>query len=184
MHQVATTPLIVALAIADALPHAAIGWPSDVVDAADGHLLSRIRSHAGYDGGMFCEVTFDVDEEEAVGLAIEARIAQWEAALAGKARMPGLAPMLSDYAEALYGLGTEVVLLYPNGLPYTRALFCGIDIFGRATARLEGAIMGTDDGVSTAMCLRMEGSSRACAKGAGARGQSWLLCARATRMPL
>ena len=50
MHQVATTPLIVALAIADALPHAAIGWPSDVVDAADGHLLSRIRSHAGYDG--------------------------------------------------------------------------------------------------------------------------------------
>lgn len=138
MHQVATTPLIVALAIADALPHAAIGWPSDVVDAADGHLLSRIRSHAGYDGGMFCEVTFDVDEEEAVGLAIEARIAQWEAALAGKARMPGLAPMLSDYAEALYGLGTEVVLLYPNGLPYTRALFCGIDIFGRATARLEG----------------------------------------------
>lgn len=140
MHQIVFVPQVVALAITDVLAGTAIGWPSDIVDATDGSLVCALTSHAGYEEGMYCEVTFDLGEREADAVedAVGARVAAWEAALAGKGRLPGLAPVLSDYAEALYGMGDEVDLTYPNGRPYARGLFLGIDVFGRATVRLAG----------------------------------------------
>lgn len=137
MHHYSCLPHVAALGVCDVCPDLRIGWPHDLVDATTGKLVSRIRASAGFDGRTYCTLALDVSDAGGVlEQGVCARVDAWAAALAGAPRTAALAPVLSDYADALYGLGDEVVLTYPNGRVLGRATFVGVDVWGRATARL------------------------------------------------
>ncbi len=135
MHQMTAVPHVVALGVCEALPHAGIAWPHDLVDAHTGAPLSSVRVRAGYDEGLYAEVELDLDLAEDELAAVEACVAAWEVALAGRAGMAPLAPVLAAYADQLWNLGSEVVVTYPNGRVRARGTFAGIDVWGRATVR-------------------------------------------------
>lgn len=131
MSQIMAVPYVVALGVCDAVEHAGIAWPYDVVDTRTGALLSRVEARGGYDdGGMFVKVTLDsgLNAQDAVF----ARVDAW-------AEAPAVAPLaavLADYANKLVQLGEEVQVTYPNGSELARGTFVGVDIWGRATVRL------------------------------------------------
>lgn len=131
----------------------AVGWPSDVVREDGTGLVSRVRTTAGYAGGMFvvCSLAFDVeggahagalpDDEkvaDAVCGAILDRVDAWAAAVgAGRAVAGPLAPVLSDYFDRVALMGKPVELAYPNGRVAMRGTLAGVDVWGRATVRNE-----------------------------------------------
>lgn len=140
MYQMVAIPHVVALGVCDALPHAWIAWPHDVVDASTDDLITSIHVQAGYDEGMYANVNLDLDENEfpLAKAAIQERIDAWAQSLAGMPAMAPLAPVLGDYADRIVHLGSAVVVRYPNGRERARGTFEGIDVWGRATVRLPG----------------------------------------------
>lgn len=139
MQQYVGVPYVVALGVCDAVSDAGISWPYDVVNATSHELVCRVEAHAGYDDeGLFVRVgPEDYVGQEFVRVAVERRVCQWAERLAGKPRMAPLAPVLADYSAQVVGFGHEVLVTYPNGNPYARGVFRGLDIWGRATVRLE-----------------------------------------------
>lgn len=67
------------------------------------------------------------------------RVDAWaEAVNSGRAAAGPLAPILSEYFDALPLMGREVNVVYPNGNVAATGTFCAVDVWGRATVRLEG----------------------------------------------
>lgn len=126
---------------------AAVGWPTDVVDARTYRPLLTLRMHAGYDKGMFGECRLmaaqqigllrDIGDNElaaALEAGVTARVASWEAAIAAGGGAAGpLAPVLSEYFDMVPLLGRPAAAVYPNGNEMARGRFAGVDIWGRAT---------------------------------------------------
>ncbi len=141
MHQMVAVPYIVALGICDALPQAGIAWPHNVVDASTGNTLFNIETRGGYDEhGMFVRVRLACPDGEpnentvqVLHKAIEERVDAWSAS-AGQAP---LGAVLGDYANMLVQLGKDVSVVYPSGREYARGTFAGVDIWGRATVRMD-----------------------------------------------
>lgn len=60
----------------------------------------------------------------------------WQSAIANGHGVAGpLAPVLSDYFDALYLVGEPVDVIYPNGNLMSHGTFAGVDVWGRATIR-------------------------------------------------
>lgn len=130
-----------------------VGWPADVVCEDGRGLVARVRTSAGYAGGMFvvCSLALDVaggthagalpaDERvaDAVCGAILARVGAWAAVVGEDGAMAGpLAPALSDYFDRVTLMGKPVELVYPNGRVAMRGTLAGVDVWGRATVRNE-----------------------------------------------
>lgn len=134
MQQLVGVPYVVALGVCGKMEGAGIAWPHTIVDATSKEVLSEVVSHAGYDEGMFVDVTLDVDEslDEAIRTYVDA----WAAALAGRPVLGPLAPVLEEYANKVTLLGEDVLVTYPNGKVYAQGTFVGLDVWGRATVRL------------------------------------------------
>ena len=139
MHQITCLPHVVALALARALPGCAVRWPYDVCMRESGESVCTLTSRAGYDGSMFCtvEICGLAEGEQGAKGVIQARVDSWAKWLSGRPRMAPLAGVLEDYADALWRLGEDVSVLYPNGAPFERGTFAGIDVWGRASVRLQ-----------------------------------------------
>ena len=74
---------------------------------------------------------------EAIRSHVVACVDEWAAAVnAGRAVAGPLAPILSDYFDALPLMGREVNVVYPNGNIAATGTFCAVDVWGRATVRL------------------------------------------------
>ena len=128
---------------------AQVGWPQNVVDGRTFCTLATLRMRAGYDKGMFatCEVVAGEQVtllralgDEELGAALEAgvaaRVAAWEErVVAGAAAAGPLAPILSDYFDALALMGRDVEVVYPNGRVMARGELAGVDVWGRASVR-------------------------------------------------
>lgn len=70
---------------------------------------------------------------------VVARVGAWaQDVRAGRAAAGPLAPILSEYFDALPLMGREVDVVYPNGNLAASGTFCAVDVWGRATVRLEG----------------------------------------------
>lgn len=70
--------------------------------------------------------------------AVVARADAWAAAVnSGHAVAGPLAPVLSEYFDALPLMGTRVDVVYPNGNVAATGDFVAVDVWGRATVRLE-----------------------------------------------
>ncbi len=64
------------------------------------------------------------------------RVDAWAADVrAGRAVAGPLAPVLSEYFDALPLVGREVNVVYPNGNIAATGTFCAVDVWGRATVR-------------------------------------------------
>ena len=62
----------------------------------------------------------------------------WAAAVnSGHAVAGPLAPVLSEYFDALPLMGARVDVVYPNGNVAATGDFVAVDVWGRATVRLE-----------------------------------------------
>lgn len=141
MGYVTGVPYVCALAVARELG-GRVSWPHDVV-AEDGSPLASVRARAGYDeDGLFvsCELAptgkrdLDVSALEA---AVRAGVGDWEAAVAaGRAAAGPLAPVLSDYFDLLDEMGSEVEVAR-GGRAVGRGTLAGVDVWGRATVRLD-----------------------------------------------
>lgn len=132
MRQMMAVPYVAALGICDSLPNAGIAWPYTVVDRNTCKIISTLEARGGYDDqGMFVKITYDVRED--VEQCIQRRVEVWAAS---PAPLP-LASVLDDYANKLVKLGEGVQVVYPNGNLYARGTFVGVDVWGRATVRLE-----------------------------------------------
>ena len=138
-------PFVCALGAAGSLEGALVGWPHDVVDAS-GERVVQVACHMGVGDEGFelaCDLwptsaTPAISEDEAQALAegVAARVRSWEADVeAGRAAAGPLAPMLGDYFDACYLLGSDVRVTYPNGRDVMSGYFCGLDVWGRATVR-------------------------------------------------
>lgn len=145
MSYFAALPFVCALAVRDALRQVGVqdvglAWPYDVV--APQGLLAAIKTHAGYDDeGIFavCDVYMqDADQlKSTVEEAICAQVGSWEKAVAtGQAAGGPLAPLLSDLFDAQVQIGTQVELVRA-GRAVGRVTFEGLDIWGRASVKLE-----------------------------------------------
>ena len=131
----------------------ALAWPGDVVlpDEA-GHaaqVACALGVHAGTgEGGMFVVCSADVelalfagqapDELAQVAcLGIVSRGDVWVADFsAGRGAAGPVAPVLSDYFDALALMGREAEVVYPNGRVAARGALTAVDVWGRATVRL------------------------------------------------
>lgn len=70
--------------------------------------------------------------------AVVARADAWAAAVnSGHAVAGPLAPVLSEYFDALPLMGARVDVVYPNGNVAATGDFVAVDVWGRATVRLE-----------------------------------------------
>ncbi len=142
MGAVTGVPYVCALAVAHLLD-ARVAWPHEVV-SAEGEPIVRVGARAGYDDeGAFvrCDLTWDAERGlDAVVLerAVEEAVRAWEGAYAGGRGAAGpLAPVLSDYFDALLGMG-EMVEVLRGGRVIGRGTLAGVDVWGRATVRLDG----------------------------------------------
>lgn len=141
MGHVTGVPFVCALAAAHELG-GRVSWPHDVVDQS-GSRLARVRCRAGYDGGVF--VSCQIAPEEAADAdptaleaAARAAVDAWAADVAaGRAAAGPLAPVLGDYFDALLGMGGQVEVVRA-GHVVARGELAGVDVWGRATVRLEG----------------------------------------------
>lgn len=84
-------------------------------------------------------VTPGFDElAQAIRDAVVARANAWAAAVnSGHAVAGPLAPVLSEYFDALPLMGARVDVVYPNGNVAATGDFVAVDVWGRATVRLE-----------------------------------------------
>ena len=141
MGHVTGVPFVVALAVARELG-ARLRWPHEVVDKG-GESIALVRGRAGYDDeGMFvtCQIAPSGEKDlDAAPLKAAARAgaAAWEADIsAGRAAAGPLAPVLGDYFDALLDMGGEVEVVRA-GRVLARGTLAGVDVWGRATVRLD-----------------------------------------------
>ena len=141
MGHVTGVPYVAALAVARELG-ARLRWPHEVVDEA-GEPVARVRGRAGYDDeGMFvtCEIAPAAERDlDAAALEVAARagVDAWAADVsAGRAVAGPLAPVLGDYFDVLLGMGEGAEVLR-GGRVIGRGTLAGVDVWGRATVRLE-----------------------------------------------
>lgn len=142
MGHVTGVPYVCALAVAGALG-ARLRWPHEVV-APDGGPLVSVDARAGYDdGGVFvrCDLAWE-DEKSLDAAALERAATEavdaWAAGVAaGRAAAGPLAPVLGDYFDALLGMGEKVEVLR-GGRVIGEGALSAVDVWGRATVRLEG----------------------------------------------
>lgn len=144
MGHVTGVPFVCALAVARALG-GRVRWPYDVV-SAEGAPLAAVRGRAGYDDdGIYvaCEVApADGAALDAAALESAARdaVGAWGSDVAaGRAAAGPLAPVLGDYFDALLGTGEDVEVVR-GGRVIGRGTLAGVDVWGRATVRLDGGV--------------------------------------------
>ena len=119
---------------------------TDAIDhwTALGYRVVAVDARAGYDeDGVFvrCDLTWD-DERALAAPALERAACEgvdaWAADVAaGRAAAGPLAPVLSDYFDVLLGMGERVEVLR-GARVIGRGTLVGVDVWGRATVRLEG----------------------------------------------
>lgn len=140
MGHVTGVPFVVALAVAGALG-ARVAWPHEVVGTDAGPIAS-VRARAGYDDeGIYvtCDIVprgeKDLDAE-ALSCAVREAVDAWASSVAaGRAAAGPLAPVLSDYFDALASMGEDVEVLRA-GRAVARGTLVAVDVWGRATVRL------------------------------------------------
>lgn len=134
-------PYVAALAVARELG-ARVSWPHAVV-TGEGEPLVSVDVRAGYDDGVFvrCDLVWDAGrslDATALERAVEGAVGAWAADVAaGRAAAGPLASVLSDYFDALLGMGDEFEVVR-GGRAIARGTLAGVDVWGRATVRLEG----------------------------------------------
>ena len=140
MGHVTGVPFVVALALAEVMD-ARLSWPYDVT-SPEGNPLARVRARAGYDDeGLFvtCEIAPAGEKDLDAGIedAARARVDAWAADVAaGRAAAGPLAPVLGNYFDALLGMGGAVEVVRA-GRVIARGTLAGVDVWGRATVRLD-----------------------------------------------
>lgn len=130
-------------ALRDAGLEAHIVWPAGV--AVDGEEALHVRARAGYEEGLFAEVTLAATERgtsllaqrrRLLSEALEASAREWEASLRRAGTVAGpLAPVLDEYFSLLLLAQKEVDVVYPNGNLCARGVLAGMDVWGRAAVR-------------------------------------------------
>lgn len=134
-------PYVAALAVARELGER-VAWPHSVVTRS-GEPLVSVDARAGYEGGLFvrCDLAWDAEKNldaAALERAVEDAVGAWTADVAaGRACAGPLAPALGDYFDALLGMGEKVEVVR-GGRAIARGELAGVDVWGRATVRLEG----------------------------------------------
>ena len=133
-------PHVCALGVARELG-ARVRWPHEVV-SADGEPLVSVDARAGYDdGGVFvrCDLAWDagrdLDATALEGAAREAVDAWAQGVAEGRAAAGPLAPVLSDYFDALLGMGERVEVLRGDRV-IGEGTLVAVDVWGRATVHL------------------------------------------------
>nr|WP_147556223.1 hypothetical protein [Olsenella timonensis] len=141
MGHVTGVPHVVALGVARELA-ARVRWPHEVVTTA-GEPLVCVDARAGYDeDGVYvrCDLAWDAERglaAPALERAAREGVDAWAAAVAeGRAAAGPLAPVLSDYFDVLLGMGERVEVLR-GARVIGRGTLAGVDVWGRATVRLE-----------------------------------------------
>ena len=128
----------------------ALAWPGNVVvPGEDGRAACTLDVHAGTgEAGMFvvCSANvllgwFEGASADAlthgVCSAVVSRVDAWAADVAaGRGAAGPVAPVLSDYFDALALMGHETDVVYPNGRVAARGTLTAVDVWGRATVRL------------------------------------------------
>lgn len=131
----------------------ALAWPGNVVvPDEDGHATQvacalGVRAGTG-EGGMFvvCSANvllgwFEGASADAlthgVCTSIVSRVDAWAADVsAGRGAAGPVAPVLSDYFDALALMGRSCEVVYPNGRVAAAGTLTAVDVWGRATVRL------------------------------------------------
>lgn len=140
MGHVTGVPFVAALGVAGALG-ARVSWPHEVV-GADERPIASVRARAGYDDeGIYvsCDIVprgeKDLDAD-ALSCAAREAVDAWAASVAaGRAAAGPLAPVLSDYFDALASMG-EAVEVLRAGRAVAEGTLVAVDVWGRATVRL------------------------------------------------
>ncbi|WP_417228682.1 hypothetical protein [Thermophilibacter sp.] len=141
MGHVTGAPYVVALAVARELG-GRVRWPHEVVTAS-GESLVSVDARAGYDEGVFVRCDLVWEDEKGLDAAALERVAgeavdAWADDVAtGRAAAGPLAPVLSDYFDALLGMGEKVEVLR-GGRVIGEGALVAVDVWGRATVRLKG----------------------------------------------
>ena len=141
MGHVTGVPHVCAIGVARELG-ARVRWPHEVVTAS-GEPLVSVDARAGYDDeGVFVRCDLAWDAERGFDAAVLERAASeavgaWAQGVAeGRAAAGPLAPVLSDYFDTLLGMGGEVEVVRA-GRVLARGALAGVDVWGRATVRLD-----------------------------------------------
>lgn len=141
MGYVTGTPYACALGVARLLG-ARLSWPYGVV-SSEGEPLVGVDARAGYDDeGVFvrCDLSWEDDKDldpQAIEHAAADSAHTWEQAHAeGRCAAGPLASLLGDYFDVLLGMG-EAVEVVRGGRVIGRGTLAGVDVWGRATVRLE-----------------------------------------------
>lgn len=142
MGYVTGVPHVCALAVARELD-GRLRWPHEVVTTG-GEPLVSVDARAGYDErGVFvrCDLAWDAEKRldaAALERAVRSDADAWAADVAaGRAAAGPLAPVLGDYFDVLLGMGGDVEVLR-GGRVIGRGALVAVDVWGRATVRLEG----------------------------------------------
>ncbi len=131
----------------------ALAWPGNVVVPGEGghvaHAACTLDVHAGTgEAGMFAVCSANVllgwfegasadTLTHGVCTSIVSRVDAWAADVAaGRGAAGPVAPVLSDYFDALALMGHETDVVYPNGRVAARGTLAAVDVWGRATVRL------------------------------------------------
>ncbi|OUO58647.1 hypothetical protein B5F73_08195 [Olsenella sp. An270] len=140
MGHVTGVPHVCALGVARELG-ARVRWPHEVVTAS-GEPLVSVDARAGYDDeGVFVRCDLAWDAERGFDAAVLERAASeavgaWAQGVAeGRAAAGPLAPVLSDYFDALLGTGEQVEVLRGDRV-IGEGTLVAVDVWGRATVRL------------------------------------------------
>lgn len=140
MGHVTGVPHVCALGVARELG-ARVRWPHEVVTAS-GEPLVSVDARAGYDDeGVFVRCDLAWDAERGFDAAVLERAASeavgaWAQGVAeGRAAAGPLAPVLSDYFDALLGMGEQVEVLRGDRV-IGEGTLVAVDVWGRATVRL------------------------------------------------
>lgn len=140
MGHVTGVPHVCALGVARELG-ARVRWPHEVVTAS-GEPLVSVDARAGYDDeGVFVRCDLAWDAERGFDAAVLERAASeavgaWAQGVAeGRAAAGPLAPVLSDYFDALLDMGEQVEVLRGDRV-IGEGTLVAVDVWGRATVRL------------------------------------------------
>ena len=135
-------PYVVALGVCDACEDLAILWPYGLVDA-EGAEVADVRVSVADGLVARIEAAGERDLAQRAGeveAAVRNRLSAWEDAIAaqGGAVAGPRAPLLNDYVDRVRGFGRRVQVVFPNGRVAAEGAFAGLDVWGRATIRLDG----------------------------------------------
>ncbi len=140
MGHVTGVPFVAALGVAGALD-ARVAWPHEVVGAEEEPIAS-VRARAGFDDEgiyVFCDVVPRGEKNldaEMLSCAVREAVDAWVSSVAaGRAAAGPLAPVLSDYFDALASMGEDVEVLRA-GRAVAKGTLMAVDVWGRATVRL------------------------------------------------